>query len=85
MITVGSTHRDMPHRYGDLSGIPYVELRIDQDGVVVSLDEKNAVSFQPGTVHNLLADRSIHSHSDVTGPQVGFALRSAIATGMAVS
>jgi hypothetical protein len=36
-------------------------------------------------VHNLLADRFIHSHSDVTGPQVGHAVRSAVSTGIAVS
>ncbi|MGH3717321.1 MAG: hypothetical protein ACRDRI_00475 [Pseudonocardiaceae bacterium] len=48
------------------------------------LDVDGAYSFQPGTVHNLLADRFIHSHSDVTGPQVGHAVRSAVATGMAL-
>ncbi|MGH3709848.1 MAG: hypothetical protein ACRDRQ_17450, partial [Pseudonocardiaceae bacterium] len=30
-------------RHMDLSGIPYVELRFDQDGAVVSPDEENAV------------------------------------------
>jgi hypothetical protein len=42
------------------------------------LDVNELYSWQPGTVHNLLADRFIHSHSDVTGPQVGHAIRSAI-------
>jgi hypothetical protein len=49
------------------------------------LDVDGVYSFQHGKVHNLLADRFIHSHSDVTGPQVGLALRSAVATGMTVS
>ncbi|MGH3684372.1 MAG: hypothetical protein ACRDRE_15430 [Pseudonocardiaceae bacterium] len=49
------------------------------------LDVDEVYSFQHGTVHNLLADRFIHSHSDVTGPQVGLALRSAVAAGMTVS
>jgi hypothetical protein len=48
-------------------------------------DVDRAYSFQPGAVHNLLADRFIHSHSDVTGPQVGHVLRSAVTTGIAVS
>jgi hypothetical protein len=49
------------------------------------LDVDRAYSFRPGAVHNLLADRFIHSHSDVTGPQVGHAVRSAVSTGIAVS
>jgi hypothetical protein len=49
------------------------------------LDVDQAYSFQPGAVHNLLADRFIHSHSDVTVPQVGHVLRSAVTTGIAVS
>ncbi|MDT7595651.1 MAG: hypothetical protein QOJ06_1197 [Pseudonocardiales bacterium] len=49
------------------------------------LDFDRAYSFRPGAVHNLLADHFIHSHSDITGPQVGHLLRSVVSTGVAVS
>jgi hypothetical protein len=37
--------------------------------------------LRPGRVHNLLADRAIRSHSDITGPEVGYALLTAMTTG----
>jgi hypothetical protein len=36
--------------------------------------------LRPGRVHNLRADRAIRSHSDVTGPEVGYALLTAMTT-----
>lgn len=37
-------------------------------------------SFTPGAVHNLLADRFVGSHSAVAGPEVGYALLTAMVT-----
>ncbi|MGH3768835.1 MAG: hypothetical protein ACRDTX_27415 [Pseudonocardiaceae bacterium] len=55
-------------------------LRTPESSDGTLLDVTDGYSLQPGTVHNLLADRFIHSHSDVTGPQVGHAIASAVAT-----
>jgi hypothetical protein len=48
------------------------------------LDVGGAYDLRPGVVHNLLADRFVSGHSDVTGPQVAHALRSALAVGAPV-
>ena len=37
--------------------------------------------FQPGRVSSLDADRYIHGHADVTGPQVAYAVLSAVVAG----
>jgi hypothetical protein len=45
-------------------------------------DETTVYAFQPGRVHNLLADRFVANHSDVTNPAVANAVLAAIlATG----
>ena len=44
------------------------------------LDIGGAYTWRPGAAHNLLADKFISSHSDVTGHQVAYALLSALTT-----
>ena len=40
----------------------------------------DAYTWHPGAAHNLLADKFINNHSDVTGHQVAYALLSALTT-----
>lgn len=51
------------------------EARNDQDLGPVGTD----YAFQPHAVHNLLADRYVHDHSDVRGPEVAHAVLHAVA------
>jgi hypothetical protein len=44
-------------------------------------DQTTAYSFQPGRVHNLLADKFVSSHSDITNPAVANAVLAAILAG----
>jgi hypothetical protein len=51
------------------------EARNDQDLGPVGTD----YSFEPHVVHNLLADKYVHEHSDVRGPEVAHAVLRAVA------
>jgi len=59
-------------------------LRTPEAGTGRLLDIDGVYTLRPGKVHNLLADAFISEHSDVTGPQVAHALRSAVAVGAGV-
>lgn len=48
-------------------------------GELLPMDSR--YTLQPGKLHNLLADRFIHDHGDVTGREVAHAVLSAVAAG----
>ena len=53
---------------------------VDADAVSELLAVGRVYAFAPGRVYNLRADQFISSHSDVTGPQVAYAVLNAVRT-----
>jgi hypothetical protein len=75
---VGSAFGDANDRFGGL-GRNGAQKTPETEPEVTLLGVGGVYQFQPGRVFNLRADAFIAEHSDITGPQVAYALLAAIA------
>ncbi len=71
---------DENDKFGGLGRNGVQKMGAKQRVVGTLLEAGNAYAFTPGIFFNLEGSQFIKGHSDITGPQVAHALRSAIAT-----
>jgi hypothetical protein len=69
---------DAGDKFGGIGRNGAVKTPEAKDGKLLAVG--GAYAFQPRVLHNLLADDFIKDHSDVKGPQVAYAVLSALAT-----
>jgi hypothetical protein len=69
---------DARDKFGGIGRNGAVKTAEAKDGQLLAVG--GGYAFQPRVLHNLLADEFIKDHSDVKGPQVAYAVLSAVAT-----
>jgi pimeloyl-ACP methyl ester carboxylesterase len=69
---------DAGDKFGGIGRNGAVKTAEAKDGQLLAVG--GGYAFQPRALHNLLADEFVKDHSDVKGPQVAYAVLSAVAT-----